>query len=212
MPRRPLIRTSEHPYHLRARSNNKDWFDLPLEKCFAIFLETLEQTRVKYSLQIHAFVMMTNHFHLLASTPNANIDSAMQFFMSYSSRRLRKGTGRINHIYGGRYRWSIISSAEYYRNCYRYVYQNPLRANLVREAEDWKYSTFSNVTPPLQLNLESPSFGHDCLLPRGKQNLSKWINELIDDANLEILKRGLSKPIFAYGTDRQTRMQIKKLL
>lgn len=207
MPRKPLIRTSEHPYHLRARSNIKDWFDLPLDQCFERFVSVLEEACEKYSLQTHSFVLMSNHWHLVASTPKENVDVAMQFFMSRSSRRLREGTDRINHIYGGRYKWSVISSPEYYFNCHRYVYQNPLRANIVEKVEKWKFSSISKYDSRLSRLIQPPQFGHDSSIPTGDDYLD-WLNRPIIEETLAIIKRGLSRPMFRYGRDRDTREEI----
>src|ERR1044072_9256095 len=143
MGRIPLIRTAEHPYHLRARSNNKDWFDLPLDACFEVFERVLPKTCEKFDLKLHAFALMNNHFHLIGTTPDLNIDKTMHHLMTETSRGLRKKTLRTNHVYGGRYKWSVIDSSVYYANCYRYVAQNPLRAKIVSKVENYPYSSFS---------------------------------------------------------------------
>ena len=134
----------------------------------------------------------------------------MQFFMSRSSRLLRKGTDRINHIYGGRYKWSIIGSPEYYYNCIRYVYQNPVRAKIVSKVEDWGFSSLSTADFGLNSLLRKPLTGHDSLIPAG-DDFGAWLNVPIPDEKLAIIKRGLSRPIFNYGRDRDTREEIQFL-
>lgn len=60
---------------------------------------------------------------------------------SYISRDIRTYTGRINRIFGDRYRWQLITSDSYYQRVIRYIFQNPLRKGLVKKCEDYKYST-----------------------------------------------------------------------
>src|SRR3989344_5455273 len=118
-----LLRNAIFPYHVYARSNNRESFYISSED----FWETL----IKYSIIIsedfgiffHALVLMPNHFHLLLSTPRENLDLAMGYFQREVSRSTNRSLGRINHLFGGRYKWSLIDNCHYYENAFRYLYQ-----------------------------------------------------------------------------------------
>lgn len=196
MPRKARVLTSDHPYHLSARSNNRDWFDLPLADCFDVFSSVLPVVCERYELKVHAFVLMSNHWHMLATTPRKNVDQAMMYFMSQTSRGLRKKTNRINHIYGGRYRATVIQSEHYYATCYRYVAQNPLVAEIVDRVEDYPFSTFSKAPNPLSNICIENSTGHASLLPTCSQEKMKWLNEILESKVRERMRIGLKRPIF----------------
>ncbi len=188
MPRTPLIRTSHFPYHVTARSNNKEWFYLPLQELWRICTASLRAAHEKYAVKIISFVLMTNHDHLILETPDANLDSFMYELNKRVSKEVRKKSDRINLIFGGRYKWCIINSERYFFNCYRYVYQNPLRAGLVSQGEAYPYST-------LRYKIEGRDFGlelHPDFQNVSPQELS-WINAPISEEEASAVRKGLRK-------------------
>src|SRR5687768_41216 len=96
MPRRPVICNAEFPYHVTARCHNREWFDLPLDLVWNVMEDFLFLSQKMYSLRIHQFVLMPNHFHLVVSTPEGNISRSMQYFLSETSRQISTLSGRIN--------------------------------------------------------------------------------------------------------------------
>src|SRR5581483_5588273 len=103
MARKNLYRSSVHPYHVTARSNNGEWFYIPTLEAWNIFVECAFAISVAYGAKIHAFVLMSNHFHLLVSTPDSNLDDVMQYFLREAGKLINLKAKRINHIFGGRY-------------------------------------------------------------------------------------------------------------
>src|SRR5579862_9917763 len=100
MPRKNTIKAANLPYHIWARSNNRDWFYLPTEKMWEICINQLFNVTIAYGLRVHAFTLMDNHYHLLASTPFSNLGSIMNYFMREVSREVNQTTGRTNHVFG----------------------------------------------------------------------------------------------------------------
>ena len=141
MPRKNLIRTGVFPYHVCARSNNREWFYAPLAKVWETFEEYLCKIQDVHGVDIHAFVLMSNHFHLLISTPQSNLDSAMLYLMREVCRSINRSSNRINHLFGGPYKWSVIYSAFKYDHALKYVYRNPVKAQLCQFVEDYPYSS-----------------------------------------------------------------------
>ncbi|MBT3585483.1 MAG: hypothetical protein HN509_11300 [Halobacteriovoraceae bacterium] len=140
MPRKLLIRTSEYPYHITCRSNNKEWFYIPLTDVWWHSLTLLREGVELFRVDIRAFVLMSNHYHILIFTPECNLDKFMQFFNRELTRRINFQAGRINRVLGGRYKWSLIRSHQYYVTALRYIYQNPVRAGLVKHCSHWPFS------------------------------------------------------------------------
>jgi putative transposase len=200
MPRRLLIRTADFFYHITSRSNNREWFDLGLEEVWKLATSALCYGEEKVSVKISAFVLMSNHYHLLIRTPNANIDEFMKHFNKKFSDELRKRTGRINRMFGGRYKWSIIKNLSHLYNVYRYIYQNPLRASLVFKCEEYPFSTLYYKVN----NKRFPILVEQCV-DESDLELLCWLN---DDVSLEessSIRRGLCHGDFTISPERKTR-------
>src|SRR5574338_252694 len=126
MPRKPLIRSQIYPYHVTSRANNREWFFLPQAICWEVFGEKLSIVSERYRAKVLAFVLMSNHFHLLIQTPDGNLDAIMNYLIREVSRTIGARSRRINRIFGGRYKWSLIQDECYIAHVYKYVYRNPV--------------------------------------------------------------------------------------
>lgn len=201
MPRKPVIRSNEHYYHITARSNNKENFYVPIEEVWEIMLVQLQKLQKENQLKISAFVLMNNHFHLMLLSPSLDIDKVMYFFMKAVTRKLQLQSGRINKIFGGRYKGCLIDNQNYLMNVYKYVYRNPVAAGITGKAEDYLFSTyhqsFATGRSPLSVEKIMP-----LNLQVSKKTESEWINEAFLDSEAKSLKCGLSKTKFKYQKDR----------
>lgn len=203
MPRKPVIRSNEHYYHLTGRSNNKEHFYLPADDVWEIMLKRLRLLQVEYDLKISAFVLMGNHFHLLALTPREPIDRIMFFFMKDVTRDLQKRTGRINKIFGGRYKGCLIADSRYLLNVYKYIYRNPVAAGLVDRVEDYTYSSLNRSELPIVLDKVMP-------VNMAVSSIAEmqWLNTSFEKNEAESVRWGLSKNEFHYRKERIFRRPI----
>lgn len=188
MPRPLLIRSETHPYHVTSRTNNKEFFPLPLDEVWKIMIGELIYLQKNYSIAIHAFVLMGNHFHLLCHTPKGNLDQVMRLFLRMTSIKITRKAENINHLWGGRYKWSLIESQTHYYQVYRYLYQNPLRAKICQRVEEYPFSTLREVPFPLHTFVPMSFGGHEGEL--------HWLNEHYDQEDQELIKLGLRKHQF----------------
>jgi putative transposase len=131
MPRKNLIRSNVYPYHVTARGNNKASFPCEPYQTWEIFNEKILEVQKKFGVKIHAFVMMSNHFHLLITTPHEDLGKVMETFMRSITRTMNAKSGRTGRVFGGPYHWSLINSNVYYDCALKYVYRNPVKAKLV---------------------------------------------------------------------------------
>ena len=139
---RPLrIIQTQLPYHLVCRTNNRS-FRFDQRHITRIVFKALKETHEKYNLLIHHVVLMANHYHIIATATEENLDRAMQYFNSRVAVRFNKHTGRSGHLWGDRYKSCIIDTDEYYMACVRYIYHNPKRAGIVTDLEDYSDSSF----------------------------------------------------------------------
>jgi putative transposase len=187
MPRPLILRSDHHPYHITNRCMNKEFFPLPLPQMWEIMLSRLQLTHQKHQLAIHAFVMMGNHFHLLCHTPRSNIDECMHDFMRLTSRDVRIRTEAP--LWQGRYRWSLIKSPPHYYQVYRYIYQNPVRAQLVTRVELYPYSTLVAELPFLLHSSVPLGFA-------GSEGERLWLNEFFTKEDQDLIRFGLRKSQF----------------
>lgn len=198
MPRKKLIYTHLFPYHVCARSNNKDWFYLSKSQIWDIFKSKINQVIEDYKLTVHAFVLMDNHYHMIVTTnEDHTLDKVMCVFQTSISRTVNHISGRTNHVFGGPYKGSLIKSEEHYFNIYKYVYRNPIQAGLVLDVKDYKYSTYNFASG---VKMTSPNNGIDGLIPYN--DLQSWINTPFEGELYQSINKGLHKTDFKYVTSR----------
>lgn len=185
---------SEHPYHITARRINREAFPIDLNIVWRIFEEDLYMAHYKHGLKIFSFVLMPNHFHLIAQATTTPIGTVMSEFLTSASKEINRHSGRLNQNFGGRHYKCELSSHHHFLNCHKYVYQNPVRANLVQRAELWRFSTLSGLVGlhkmfiPVEEDtlLFNPDFNDDEL---------RWINRPIDPENLQDFRKAISKKL-----------------
>ena len=146
MPRRKLIRSSTLPYHLFGRTNNRDFFIPEMPLCWGVYEDFLARISNRFGARIHAFVLMSNHFHMIMTAAKAPVDDVMEYFMGETSRAINQLSERINHSYGGPYGRTLIESDAALAWVLKYVARNPVKAGLSARVEDYPYSTFRLLT------------------------------------------------------------------
>ena len=141
MPRQPRFQLADIPQHVIQRGNNRQptFF---IESDYERYLEYLAFAAAAYRCEVHAYVLMPNHVHLLV-TPRASlaVSKMMQSLGGRYVRHVNVTHGRSGTLWGGRYRASIVESERYLMTCYRYIEMNPVRANMVRQAADYRWSS-----------------------------------------------------------------------
>ncbi|MCB0340724.1 MAG: transposase [Bdellovibrionales bacterium] len=193
MPRKPFINSSEFPFHITARCINKEWFHLPMPAVWTVMENYLYFIHHEYKIILHAFVLMTNHFHLIATAPEANISEAMNYFMRETSRNLTEASGRINQTYGSRFFRTLIESEHYYQHAYKYVYRNPVEAGLTNKVEDYPYSTLHGLMGRSHTLI--PTTYDDTLFSDLEATLN-WLNQPPQRDDLSAVQSALRKRVF----------------
>ncbi len=195
MPRKNLIRTKDFYYHITTRANHKEWFRLPLEDVWQISCMAFIKAYKNHPAEISQFVLMGNHYHMLIRTPNEDIDKFMFFFNKTFSDEIRNTTQLENRMFGSNYKWSLITDDTYFKNVFRYIYQNPLRAHIVNLCEEYPYSTlyYSNK----RINLP---FRYSPIL-EFEQNL-EFLNHAISQEERVGIQKGLKKTNFRPVTNK----------
>ncbi|HZR25627.1 MAG TPA: transposase [Vicinamibacterales bacterium] len=108
------------------------------------FLETLREAADNGRAAIHAYVLMSNHYHVLATpTDEQSLPTMMKALGEEYVRYFNRKYGRIGTLWTGRYRGLTIITERYWLNCLRYIEQNPVRAHIVKAPEDHPWSSYS---------------------------------------------------------------------
>jgi putative transposase len=123
------------------RTTGKNFFEIPMPKVFEIFETWINLTRVFYGIRTHHFYLMSNHIHWLLTTPNSNIDDGMRYIFSSTAKEVNEISGSTGHLWGGRYKYSLIKTPEAYIANVKYAYRNACRANMVSRVDHYPYST-----------------------------------------------------------------------
>lgn len=142
MARRTRICPAGMPQHVIQRGNNR-----PV--CFqdfadkATYMMLLSRYLKKYPVDIHAWVFMTNHTHLLV-TPHAN-DALSGFMKSVGQAYAQYYNGkyeRTGTLWEGRFKSCLVDSESYFLQCQRYIELNPVKAGMVEYAGDYQWSSY----------------------------------------------------------------------
>lgn len=169
-----------------------------MELVWDIFCDYLYLVAKVYGLEIHAFVLMSNHYHLLASTPYANISDILNVFQTCVAKEVNRLSGVTNHLFGQRYRASVIYDPFYFANAYRYVYQNPVRAEIVERAEQYRFSTLHGLVgnSRLILDVQKPKSGIGDFIPDDIAAQVNWFNDIMDADDVKAMRCGFKRREF----------------
>ena len=128
-------------YHVTARGNERRKVFLS-HTDYEKFLSYLTEAINKYGVLVHAFVLMTNHYHLLVETPKANLSSFMHTLNSAYTTYFNIKRYRSGHLFQGRYKAILVDADNYFLELSRYLHLNPVRAGMTEKPEDYPYSSF----------------------------------------------------------------------
>ncbi|AGA89641.1 transposase [Thioflavicoccus mobilis 8321] len=111
-----------------------------------MFLALLAEVCERFNWWGHAYCLMSNHYHLLMETPDANLSRGMRQLNGVYTRRFNDFHGRCGHVFQGRYKAIIVQKETYLRELARYIVLNPVRARILDRPQDWPWSSYSATT------------------------------------------------------------------
>lgn len=154
MARLPRIVIPGSPMHVIQRGNNRQAIFFT-ENDYRKYLDVLAQASEEHECSIHAYVLMTNHIHLLV-TPTT--ESSLPLMMQAIGRRyvqyINTTYQRTGTLWEGRYKSALIESEQYLLICSRYIELNPVRAGMVTAPGQYKWSSYrANALGKIDSNL-----------------------------------------------------------
>ena len=170
MPRKPRIAPANYTQHVYNRGINKRncFHDDHDFKCFAAFLISYSK---KYLVKIHAWVFMTNHYHLLC-TPitDDGLSKMMQELGRDYTRYFNQKYDRTGSLWEGRFNSNLVDTDEYLLTLYLYIEFNPERAGMVKHPREYAWSSYRTNAEGVYSKLVTE---HDCYTGLGKSKLER---------------------------------------
>ena len=138
----PRIVIPDEALHIMHRGNNRQDIFQSDDDYFR-FLDDLKTSLRQYDCELHAYVLMTNHFHFLLTPHTVNaLPGLMQSIGRRYVRYVNKKYCRSGTLWEGRFKSSLIDSERYLMTCYRYIEENPIRAGMVESIEAYRWSSY----------------------------------------------------------------------
>lgn len=142
MPRRSRLNITGVPQHLIQRGNNRQ-ATFFAEEDYRAYIGWLVDAAKKHHCRIYAYVLMTNHVHLLASTTKAmGLSLMMQHVGRYFVRYINHTYRRSGTLWEGRFKASLVDTENYFLRCCRYIECNPVRAGMVEGPGEYHWSSY----------------------------------------------------------------------
>ena len=145
-------------YHVTSRGNEKRPI-VRSNRDREAFLRFLGETATRFNWSLTAWVLMTNHFHLVIQTREANLSAGMHWLNGSYAGWYNHARQRSGHLFQGRFKSFLIEKEPYFAEVLRYVVLNPVRAKMVARPEDYRWSSYRATagleTAPDWLDLDS---------------------------------------------------------
>jgi putative transposase len=203
MPRTARASVGDMVYHVINRGNARQtvFHD---DADYGAFLTLLGDAHRRLPMRVLGFCLMPNHFHLvLWPRGDGDLSRFMQWLLTAHVRRHHRRHGGSGHVWQGRFKAFPVQEDEHLLTVLRYVERNPLRAKLVRRAEQWRWSSLRCWDEK-----ERPTYLNDGPVDRGR-DWAAWVNEPLTEAELRVVRhsvhRGtpLGSPRWANATARR---------
>ncbi len=186
MPRRARKKSSSGIYHIIMRGINRKTIFVE-QNDGARFIKTLSKYKDKCGYIIYAYCLMPNHIHLLIKVGNEPLEQVMRRICGSYVYWYNRKYQRIGNLFQDRFRSEAVEDDSYFLTVMRYIHQNPVKAGLVKKADDYRWSSFREYTNK-QLLIDT-DFVLKLFAPdrdKAVKSLIQFCNTLTDDRCLEI--------------------------
>ena len=131
-------------YHVMSRGNAQQLTYLS-DSDRIDFLNILRRTVKKYNWLCHSYCLMGNHYHLLIETIDPNLSLGMRQLNGIYTQRFNKRHNRVGHLFQGRFKAILVEKELYLLELCRYIVLNPVRANIVKQPEEYRWSSYIHI-------------------------------------------------------------------
>jgi putative transposase len=191
MPFPPRLQIAGAVYHVATRATGPTELFRDREDRVR-FLRLMEYVDRKYGWRIHAYCLMVTHYHLVITTPEANIARGMQLLNGLYARTFNERHGRLGHLVAARYSAALIESEGHALETCRYLPLNPVRSKLCAKPELYRWSSYAATiglrTAPAFIDSSwiLELFGDD--LSTARQKLRDFVEAALVSETLEVAR------------------------
>ena len=134
-------------YHVTARGNERKKIFIS-KADYEKFLANLKEAAARFSVVVHSYVLMGNHYHLIVETPNANLSSFMHMVQSGYTTYFNRKRDRSGHLFQGRFKSILVDKDAYLLELSRYIHLNPVRAHMTDTPGAYPFSSYPAFINP----------------------------------------------------------------
>ena len=135
-------------YHVMNRGSARQQIFLG-HKDYETFLKTLAETHDLWGVDVFAYCLMANHYHVCLRTPEGNLARVMRHLAGLYTQRFNRAHGRDGPLFRGRYKAVVIDADAYLTAVVRYIHLNPVEAGLIQEPQAYPWSSHQTYLQPL---------------------------------------------------------------
>lgn len=210
MARKPRFTLPGIPQHIVQRGNNR-------EPCFFTeddylrYLEVLGESAAKNGVALHAYVLMTNHVHLLVTPGHEHgISHMMQDLGRKYVRYINMSYQRSGTLWEGRFKASLVDSQAYLLTCMRYIELNPVRASMVSHPGEYRWSSYAyNATDAID-ELITPHPLYESLaddVETRRYRYRELFRDHMEDCDIHEIRAALSQELVLGRNDFKSRIE-----
>lgn len=189
MARLPRLCPAGIPLHVVQRGNNRD-ICFVREFDYQQYLFLLGEGARACGVEVHAWVLMTNHVHLLAtSKEDGNISRMMQYVGRNYVRYFNKQYSRSGTLWEGRFKSCLVDNDAYFLTCQRYIELNPVRANMVEDPAQYRWSSYLVNAFGISDDLVIPHVAYLSLANTAKLRRERYIDLFSESLEKEVMEQ-----------------------
>lgn len=209
MPRRPRIEMVGY-YHIVNRGVEQRIIYHDKDD-FAMFFEIICSACTLYHAQVHAYALMSNHYHLLVETKEEDLSKFMKHINASYAIYFNKKNKRSGHLWQGRFKSWCITDEAYLYTLVHYIYNNPLKAQIAEKLEDYPYSSYrafvekTKAVPCLQNSFVFQDF-------KEKKERKSFLKSTADESILLEMKKASNLVVTSLGSKNRDALDLQTIL
>lgn len=204
MPRTARIRSANTTFHIVQRGNNRNTTFFHADD-FHTYTNLLVTACDRYGCKLHAYVLMTNHVHLLMTSGDRDsISKTMQYTSGNYVRTINDRDARTGSLWEGRFRSSPVEADSYCLACYRYIELNPVRAGMVATPGDYRWSSYLENIGVRKPPIVQPHISFQAIAKSSNDRIQHYVEMVgsgISEITLDAIRRA-TKSSSPFGTKK----------
>ena len=192
MPRRARLVIPNCPHHIIQRGHNRQVV-FAKDDDYLYYLDNLREWKTELGCKIYAYCLMTNHVHLIIDPGERieNLGLLMKRVAGRQTRYVNKREKRSGSLWEGRYKSSVVSANEYLLACCRYVELNPLRAGMVEDSWQYRWSSCpvkTGIEEQPWLNFDSICMSLGKTSDARAEKYRRWLRETVPEEEWKLIR------------------------